>query len=363
MDEVKLEDIPTTIDEKVEEIEDYPDNEDDQVKWFMKRDRLKNPDDVLKVLQSFKVGPLKMNDFIDLMKTLGSKSAIAVMYEYEKEYKETYGKSLSVIGSAVKRKLLNKKLIQIMDSIKYEKEMTGPRPKIRPENAATAMSKHIESTVFENKQKEAASKVGAVLKGNSARKKVAEMRENRDAKNAMIEDDVINIQSAIRGAIARKKIAKVKAQNVIQEAVLEKQAELSQMPTYAQPGNNKTIKYSEYNNELNLITPYDISHDAFKKNIKQTVLGPQSAKNLINYVEKNHREAVRYIKENSEYVPRYKDANTKAKLIAAIKDSVFIDTTISSVPKATKIDKSEGVQTRGMASSSKPNTRSRTKKA
>jgi hypothetical protein len=207
------------------------------------------------------------------------------------------------------------------------------------------------------------SKIWAVMKGKLARKELEIMRENRDAKNAMIEDDVINIQSAIRGAIARKKIAKVKAQNVIQEAVLEKQAELSQMPTYAQPGNNKTIKYSEYNNELNLITPYDISHDAFKKNIKQTVLGPQSAKNLINYVEKNHREAVRYIKENSEYVPRYKDANTKAKLIAAIKDSVFIDTTISSVPKATKIDKSEGVQTRGMASSSKPNTRSRTKKA
>ena len=129
MDEIKTDDIPTINDEKVEDIEDFPDNKDDQVKWFMKRDGLKNPDDVLKVLYSFKVGPMKMNDFINVMKSAGSKSAIAVMYEYEKEYKETYGNSLSVIGSAVKRKLLNKKLIQIMDKIKYEKEMTGPRPK------------------------------------------------------------------------------------------------------------------------------------------------------------------------------------------------------------------------------------------
>ena len=57
------------------------------------------------------------------MKTAGPQSAITAMYEYEKEYKETYGNSLSVIGSAVKRKLLNKKLIQIMDKIKYEKEI------------------------------------------------------------------------------------------------------------------------------------------------------------------------------------------------------------------------------------------------
>jgi hypothetical protein len=177
MEEIKTDDIPTINDEKVEDIEDFPDNKDDHVKWFMKRDGLKNPDDVLKVLHSFKVGPMKMNDFINIMKNVGSKSAISAMYEYEKDYKETYGNSLSVIGSAVKRKLLNKKLIQIMDKIKYEKEMTGPRPKKRPENTATAMSKHIESTVFENKQKEASNKISAIMKGNSARKKVAIMKE------------------------------------------------------------------------------------------------------------------------------------------------------------------------------------------
>ena len=129
------------------------------------------------------------------------------------------------------------------------------------------------------------------------------------------------------------------------------------MPTSAQPGNSKTIKYSEYKTELDKITPFEISHDAFKDNIKQTVLGPQSAKNLLNYVENNHKQAVKYIKENSQYVPRYKDATTKAKLIQAIRDSVFIDTSIGVVPKS-KGDKSGGVKTRAMASSSKPKTRS-----
>jgi len=242
MDEIKTE-------EKLEDIVDFPDNTDDQVKWFMKRDGLKNPDKVLKVLNSFKVGPMKIHDFIKIMKTAGPQSAITAMYEYEKEYKETYGNSLSVIGSAVKRKLLNKKLIQIMDKIKYEKEMTGPRPKIRPENATTAMSKRIESTVYENKQNKASSKIGAVLKGNSARRKVAKMKEKEidkgtseyfddiiddvidatkrkrmklkdtasksytndhkdylKSKNKRIEKDVVNIQSAIRGAISRKKV-------------------------------------------------------------------------------------------------------------------------------------------------------------
>ena len=166
MDELKTEEIPTEqlpiiSDEELEDMKDFPDNKDDQVKWFMKRDGLKNSKEVLKILHSFKVGPMNMNDFINIMKTAGTKSAITTMYEYEKEYKEIYGSSLSVIGSAVKRKLLNKKLIQIMDRIKYEKEMTGPRPKIRPENTATAMSKHIESTVYENKQNEASSKIGA----------------------------------------------------------------------------------------------------------------------------------------------------------------------------------------------------------
>jgi len=145
-----MEETPIIFDEELEDMVDFPDNADDQVKWLMKRDEIENSDEVIKVLNSFKVGPIKMNNFINIMKTAGSKSAITAMYEYEKEYKEIYGNSLSVIGSAVKRKLLNKKLIQIMNRIKYEKEMTGPRPKIREENAATAMSKHIESTVFEN---------------------------------------------------------------------------------------------------------------------------------------------------------------------------------------------------------------------
>ena len=209
MNEIKTDDIPTINDEKVEDIEDFPDNKDDQVKWFMKRDGLKNPDDVLKVLHSFKVGPMKMNDFINIMKSAGSKSAISAMYEYEKEYKETYGNSLSVIGSAVKRKLLNKKLIQIMDKIKYEKEMTGPRPKIRPENTATAMSKHIESTVFENKQKEASNKIRALIKGNSARKKVAKMKEKEKTRVSNYLNNIIDSVIEKKENISATKIGAV----------------------------------------------------------------------------------------------------------------------------------------------------------
>ena len=90
MDEIKTEEIPSerlpiVSDEELEDMEDFPDNADDQVKWLMKRDGINNSDEVIKVLHSFKVGPIKMNNFINIMKTAGSKSAITAMYEYEKE--------------------------------------------------------------------------------------------------------------------------------------------------------------------------------------------------------------------------------------------------------------------------------------
>ena len=410
MDELKTEEIPTEqlsiiSDEELEDMKDFPDNKDDQVKWIMKRDGLKNSKEVLKILHSFKVGPMNMNDFINIMKTAGTKSAITAMYEYEKEYKEIYGSSLSVIGSAVKRKLLNKKLIQIMDRIKYEKEMTGPRPKIRPENTATAMIRNIESAVYENKQNKASSKIGALLKGNSARRKVARMKEKqidkgtsdyfddiiddvinatkrkrmklRDipeskshtndhkdyikSKNNRIEKDAVNIQSAIRGAISRKK---VEALQDIKQADLEKQGQLSEITTKAQPG--KTNPYIEYRNykELKNIQPYIITHKAFKDNIKQNIHGAQSARNLMYYIEQNEVEALKYVKNNKKYIPEYiQKVENLDQLKKAIKNNIFIDKSISVVLKSSKVDKSEGVETRQMASSSQPQTRSKAKKA
>ena len=105
-----------------------------------------------------------------------------------------------------------------------------------------------------------------------------------------------NIFNALKDEIGVKK-----AEQMIQQAILEKEAELSEMPTNAQPGNNKQIKIAEYKKELDHITPFEITHDAFKKNIRETVLGPQSARNLLNYVENNHKQAVKYIKDNSQF--------------------------------------------------------------
>ena len=178
------------------------------------------------------------------------------------------------------------------------------------------------------------------------------------SKNKKIVADAVNIQSAIRGAISRKR---VKTGHIIKQADLEKQGELSEITTKAQPG--KTNPYIEYNKykELDNVQPYIITHKAFKENIKHNVHGAQSARNLMYYIEQNEDKALKYIKDNSQYIPAYiQNIKDLDQLKKAIRKNIFIDKSISVVLKSGKVDKSEGVQTRGMASSSKPKTRSTT---
>lgn len=317
-----------------------------------------------------------------------------------------------------------------MNRIKYEKEMTGPRPKIRPENATTAMSKNIQSTYYENKRKDAvqkigatmkryltrkkekeigkgasdyfddivddviekniddsASRIGAVMKGNSARRKVAIMKEREKAVKELIGDIIQDSSNKVDQKqnntnkadkfisqkqkkvmfnlfdTLKKEVGVRKAQELIDQAILEKQAELSQMSTQAIPGkSNPYIEYKNYN-ELDNVQPYLIEHKAFIKNIKHNVHGAQSAKNLMYYVEMNGAEALRYVKNNSQYIPQqYRNIKDIDHLKRAIKETIMIDTSIGVVAKSKQVAKSEGVQTRQMASSSKPQTRSKEKK-
>ena len=266
----------------------------------------------------------------------------------------------------------------------------------------------IEVKIFElsNHEHEASSKLGAILKGNLARKKVAIMKEQEKVinkgtsdyfddiiddvinatkrkrmklkdtaesksytndhkdylktKNNRIEKDAVNIQSAIRGAISRKR---VKTGHIIKQADLEKQGQLSEITTKAQPG--KTNPYIEYKNykELNNVKPYLIEHQAFIKNIKHNVHGAQSAKNLMYYVEQNGAQALRYIKNNSQHIPQeYHNIKDVDQLKKAIRNNIMIDKSIGVVSKSSKVDKSEGVRTREMVSRSQPQTRSKAKK-
>ena len=236
----------------------------------------------------------------------------------------------------------------------------------------------------------AASKLQKALKALIEQKKIREKLKN-DA-IAKVQAEALKIQKVYRGSRGRKIANKEKAISEVVDDIIsgstfdymseyrdkikklrafQEQLRIPKGPSKAtiqsqdetNVGEKKVstqIKFSEYTGELNKITAQQISHDTFKDNIKQTVLGPQSAKNLMNYVEKESKYALRYIKGG--YIDRYKEAKTKAELIRAIKDSVHIDTSIDVIKKTSNVNTSEGMITRGMASSSKRQTRSQTAK-
>lgn len=237
---------------------------------------------------------------------------------------------------------------------------------------------------------EASSKIGAVMKGNSARKKVALMKDDRKqidtgtsdffddivgsivdatkrkimklrdtpesksytkdheeymkSKIKKIVEDAINIQSAFRGAMSRKR---VNLAQDIRQADLEKQGELSQITTKAQPGSkNPYIEYKNYK-DLDNVQPYLITHKIFKDNIKQNIHGAQSARNLMYYIEQNEDTALRYIKNNKKYIPEYiQNVKTLDQLTKALRENLFIDRSIGVVLKSNKDDKSSKPQTR-----------------
>ena len=82
------------------------------------------------------------------------------------------------------------------------------------------------------------------------------------------------------------------------------------------------------------------------------------------YVEQNEDKALKYIKGNRKYIPAYmQKIDDVDQLKKAIRNNIFIDNSIGVVLKSSKVDKSEGVETRQMASSSQPQTRSKAKKA
>ena len=139
---------------------------------------------------------------------------------------------------------------------------------------------------------EASSKIGAVLKGNSARKQVTRMKEKQ------VVDDAVNIQSAIRGAIARKNIAKVKQLRSLQEQPLDipqgksKATLLSQDTTVEQKGDiprTVLIKVDEFfSNFVNKESPIKFDNmkgsDALTLTQKRDMpIGVKAFANLYGY--------------------------------------------------------------------------------
>ena len=118
--------------------------------------------------------------------------------------------------------------------------MTGPRPKIRPENTATAMSKHIESTVFENKQKEASNRISAIMKGNSARKKVAIMKEKEKTRVSNY------LQNIVDNVIEKKEnISATKISALFKGTQLRKKMNIQEQPLNIPQGKSKATIMSQ----------------------------------------------------------------------------------------------------------------------
>jgi len=137
-----------------------------------------------------------------------------------------------------------------------------------------------------------ANKIKAILKGNSARRKVAKMKEKQ------VVDDAVNIQSAIRGAIARKNIAKVKQLRSLQEQPLDipqgksKATLLSQDTTVEQKGDiprTVLIKVDEFfSNFVNKESPIKFDNmkgsDALTLTQKRDMpIGVKAFANLYGY--------------------------------------------------------------------------------
>ena len=158
---------------------------------------------------------------------------------------------------------------------------------------------------------EASSKIGAVLKGRIARKKVSTIKEKEKARavdyvdniiddvvDKQVVDDAVNIQSAIRGAIARKNIIKVKQLRSLQEQPLDipqgksKATLLSQDTTAGEKGDiprTVLIKVDEFfSNFVNKETPIKFENmkgsDALTLTQKRdTPIGVKAFANLYRY--------------------------------------------------------------------------------
>jgi hypothetical protein len=219
-----------------------------------------------------------------------------------------------------------------------------------------------------------------VTKAKANRKQTVTSQEEDYARNTIktLIEEAMNIsdndrneaakilQSRFKGLISRSELTRLmkimeQAKRTSLDNVPRGQSKaslLSQLTTNpSEEPKQIQVKLSEYT-DLKKVTPAQITYETFKKNIHETSLGPQSAANLMHFVDTEYKKALAYIKKGN--VVRYEGATTKEGLISALKEHIHIDTTIDAVKKL-NVDTSSGTTTRAMASSSVSN-RTRSKK-